>query len=574
MYFKDQIKRNIVISIAFVVIFVTVIFLALNLQKKNGNEIISMFREHQIEVSIQASKRIGSHFKEQANELKMLSSLISFSNLNMQETRNILSENLEELRKKHVKSISIYNKNGIIKYSTSSSVIGLNFAQKDFYKWASVRKNNEEVNIFPLGNKYSEILMVSPIISEENKSLIKFEGVISFVIDLEELFNEQLLSSVGDRRDAWIMDKSGMLLYNPSHSDMVSQNINKADESCSNCHLSFDCYNPLFSNEKGSLDYQTKKDSKKLAAFSTVNFMNITWIVVVNVSYDPIDNFISFNFRQTWLLIFLICSVFSIASILLYRFNRSKIIAETEARDLREKEELKKKIELSEEKYRKLTDRVTDLLYAFDNDLKYTYWNKAFEKLTGILAKDALGKSFYDIFPDARDSVTDRTFKQVLKTKESQRFIDEVIIDSNSHHFEIACYPSEDGISIFSRDVTEHIRSEELRKKAEEQLKKYAEELKMSIDTKDKLFSIIAHDLRGPFYPIMTLSEVLDVDIETLSKDEIKEFANIIFESSTAVFTVVKNLLEWSMIQRNSIQFNPKKMDLKNEIEGVINITK
>ena len=47
----------------------------------------------------------------------------------------------------------------------------------------------------------------------------------------------------------------------------------------------------------------------------------------------------------------------------------------------------------SEEKYRELADSITDIFFAMDLDLRYTYWNNASEELTGIPAQDAIGKT-------------------------------------------------------------------------------------------------------------------------------------------------------------------------------------
>jgi PAS domain S-box-containing protein len=47
----------------------------------------------------------------------------------------------------------------------------------------------------------------------------------------------------------------------------------------------------------------------------------------------------------------------------------------------------------SEIRYRKLADSIDEIFFALDQNLKITFWNKASESLTGILAEDALGKS-------------------------------------------------------------------------------------------------------------------------------------------------------------------------------------
>ena len=74
------------------------------------------------------------------------------------------------------------------------------------------------------------------------------------------------------------------------------------------------------------------------------------------------------------------------------------------------------------------------------------------------------------------------------------------------------------GLVGISRDITSG-------KLAEEKLAKYSQELNELNANKDKLFSIIAHDLRGPFTPLLGLSEIIAIDFDTLSSEEIKGYS-------------------------------------------------
>jgi len=109
----------------------------------------------------------------------------------------------------------------------------------------------------------------------------------------------------------------------------------------------------------------------------------------------------------------------------------------------------------SEESYRELANSITDVFFAMDANLKYTYWNKASEELTGIPAKDAIGKSLFEIFPDNPETrKTERAYRDVLKTQKSTTFINEYHLQKKSHFFDITAYPSRDGLSVFVRDIT------------------------------------------------------------------------------------------------------------------------
>jgi signal transduction histidine kinase len=90
-----------------------------------------------------------------------------------------------------------------------------------------------------------------------------------------------------------------------------------------------------------------------------------------------------------------------------------------------------------------------------------------------------------------------------------------------------------------------------------DELKLNAEELSSINATKDKLFSIIAHDLRGPFANIINLSEILMSQVREKDYAEIDDYANMIQNSTQKVAGLLTNLLEWSRLKTGKISFLP-----------------
>ena len=109
-----------------------------------------------------------------------------------------------------------------------------------------------------------------------------------------------------------------------------------------------------------------------------------------------------------------------------------------------------------------------------------------------------------------------------------------------------------------------------LRIRTENELKQKSEELKSSNNYKDKMFSIIAHDLRNPFQPIVTISEIMTTDFETLNKNEIKELGEQLELTSKNVLVLLENLLEWSKVQTGKMHFNPEVISVKDKFASVI----
>jgi len=81
--------------------------------------------------------------------------------------------------------------------------------------------------------------------------------------------------------------------------------------------------------------------------------------------------------------------------------------------------------------------------------------------------------------------------------------------------------------------------------------------------SKDKFFSIIAHDLKNPFNSIIGFSEMLTEEIRSGDHERIKEYAGIINTSSVLTLRLLENLLEWANAQTGKILFNPIPINLK-----------
>lgn len=182
--------------------------------------------------------------------------------------------------------------------------------------------------------------------------------------------------------------------------------------------------------------------------------------------------------------------------------------------NLADRKRVEESLRESEERYRELANSIADVFFAMDENLRYTYWNKASESLTGIWAEDALGKNLYELFPDTSQTrKAERVYLDVLRTQQPQTFVTEYQLEGKDFVFEISVYPSKDGISVFTKDVTE-------RKRAEEELKK-------SLREKEVLLQELYHRTKNNMNVIsaMLSMQADDVDNQRLTRiiEEIKQ---------------------------------------------------
>lgn len=105
-----------------------------------------------------------------------------------------------------------------------------------------------------------------------------------------------------------------------------------------------------------------------------------------------------------------------------------------------------------------------------------------------------------------------------------------------------------------------------------EQLNETNAELQQVNATKDKFFSIIAHDLRSPFNSIIGFSDLLVEQIKMKDVEGIEKYAQIIVESSNKAMDLLMNLMEWSRSQTGRMDYKPENLNIENFIHETVSL--
>lgn len=104
------------------------------------------------------------------------------------------------------------------------------------------------------------------------------------------------------------------------------------------------------------------------------------------------------------------------------------------------------------------------------------------------------------------------------------------------------------------------------------QLEKKRKKLQQLVATKDKFFSIIAHDLRSPFHSILGFSNMIEESIKNKEYANIEEYSSIIQQASQKTIDLIDNLIKWSRSQTNRIEFTPEFIELEKLINDIIEL--
>ncbi len=115
-------------------------------------------------------------------------------------------------------------------------------------------------------------------------------------------------------------------------------------------------------------------------------------------------------------------------------------------------------------------------------------------------------------------------------------------------------------------DITDQIDDEE-------KIKNQNEKLQELNATKDKFFSIIAHDLRSPFNSFLGLTQIMAEELPSLTMAQIQEIAVNMSKSATNLYRLLENLLHWSSMQQGVIPFNPETAQLLPVVDESITMS-
>ncbi len=245
-------------------------------------------------------------------------------------------------------------------------------------------------------------------------------------------------------------------------------------------------------------------------------------------------------------------------------------------RDIRQRKEVEAQLRASEEKFRSFVDHSSDSMSIVDETGRIIFVNRAHQMLTGYRENEVLGLYIWDLAYQLM-SETDkasygyqyvkRTIAEFIRNQEdnpdymshgmslqsrdgSVRYVQEVVF----------CIPGEEQVRFgaIQRDVT--------------QLKQQEGKLREANATKDKFFSIIAHDLRNPFNNILGFSQLALRHLHKQNYKKLEQYCRSIHDSAYQTWYLLNNLLHWSRLQRGQMEFNPQPQYLYHTVSEALKL--
>jgi PAS domain S-box-containing protein len=257
--------------------------------------------------------------------------------------------------------------------------------------------------------------------------------------------------------------------------------------------------------------------------------------------------------------------------------NGNIISTIAQGQDITERKLAEQALQESEAKYRLITENSSDVIWIFNlNQNKFTYISPSIIQLRGYTPEEAREQTLaQSLTPESFEHIThqvDKFLPLFLENKDVQasRSLTEIrqpckdgriIWVEASTQFQ---YNINGELEVFgvSRDISE-------RKRMEQEIRDSETKLRELNFTKDKLFSIIAHDLRSPFTSLLGLTELMLESDMQFTLHEMREMAGTLNKTAHATYNLLENLLEWSRLQRGMIKPEPQFVMLSQMIRAV-----
>ncbi len=220
-------------------------------------------------------------------------------------------------------------------------------------------------------------------------------------------------------------------------------------------------------------------------------------------------------------------------------------------------------IKQAEEALRESLEKLRDLfklsplgIALTDMDGRYIEFNESFRAICGYPADELAQIDYWTLTPKEYAKKEDEQLESLARTGRYGPYEKEYV-QKNGTRVPIRL----NGTLITGKDGKKYIWSivEDITER-----KHYEEQLKEANASKDKFFSIVAHDLKSPFNALIGASEALNEGMDDFDIGEIKHLSNMVNKSAKNAYSLLENLLEWSRSQLGRLKFEPTELDLRD----------
>ena len=205
-----------------------------------------------------------------------------------------------------------------------------------------------------------------------------------------------------------------------------------------------------------------------------------------------------------------------------------------------------------------ILESIGDAFFAVDKNWMVTYWNRIAEIALSVRKQEIVGKNLWEIFAESVDSLSYRKYHEALATNQVVHFED--YYAALEKWYEISAYPSENGLSVYFKDITERQKAaaeiKKLNAALEEKVINRTIQLKKANEELEAFTYSVSHDLRAPLRGILGFTSILEEDYGSKLDDEARRITGVIKSNTLKMGNLIDDLLTFSRMSRQDIEKN------------------
>ncbi|MCK5742227.1 MAG: PAS domain-containing protein [Chlorobi bacterium] len=241
-----------------------------------------------------------------------------------------------------------------------------------------------------------------------------------------------------------------------------------------------------------------------------------------------------------------------------------------------------------------------DIVIVIDNKMTYLKIAPTSQRLLYKFADEIIGKKISDVFSKEQTQTFTEAVNKALSLQEVVNITYPLNIEGKDHWYNALIAPfDKDKIVFVARDITDLKNAEKgiktLNSELEDNVKERTEKLETAMSTllkeiqvrkdieinlrstnatKNKFFSIIAHDLKNPFQVLLNSSYLLSAEKNSHNIDKISKHSIQLNNAVSHITVLLENLLTWARTQTDKIDCKPKQIYLKEFFRNSIELSK
>ena len=213
-----------------------------------------------------------------------------------------------------------------------------------------------------------------------------------------------------------------------------------------------------------------------------------------------------------------------------------------------------------------ILESIDDAFFAVDKNWVVTYWNKMAELVLYRRKDEVLGRNLWEVYSDSIESESSRQYHTAMDTGHATHFED--YYPALHKWYEISAYPSDSGLSVYFKDVTERKTTEIQLNELNDSLSKQTKELKISNAELEQFAYVASHDLQEPLRMVTSFLTQLENKYGGIIDDKGKKYIYFAVDGAKRMRQIILDLLEFSRVGRT--EDNIEEVNLNKLINDVL----